>query len=129
MHLIFSLSFQELHNRDGISVINSSNRSLSSKEQANKATEHESKTIEQRKHDIANRKPSFVLSFRNVQFHSLDDSAMFSRPKVMIFFRYLDEQSYFLKKKSPQSHQPSWRVMLWKLQFNSESVSERIAQL
>ena len=43
------------------------------------------------------------------------------------FFRYLHEQSYFLKKKSSQSHQPSWRVMLWKLQFNSESVSERIS--
>ena len=43
------------------------------------------------------------------------------------FFRYLHEQSYFLKKKSSQSHQPSWRVMLWKLQFNSECVSERIS--
>ena len=41
-------------------------RSLSIKEQANKPTEHESMTIEQRKRDIANRKASFVLSFLDV---------------------------------------------------------------
>ena len=30
------------------------------------------------------------------------------------FSRYLHDQNYFLQKNASQSHQPAWRVMLWK---------------
>ena len=66
MHLILSLPFQDYTAEMGFREPIRHYRSLSSKEQTNKPTEHESMSIEQRKRDIANRKASFVLSFLDV---------------------------------------------------------------
>ena len=94
-----------------------------------------------KKKSLQSHQPSQRVMLWKLQFNSESVSERidhFRRPSSYVFstksdeikfYRYLHEQSYLLQKKSPQSHQPSWRVMLWKLQFNSESVSARIVRL
>ena len=69
-------------------------RSLSSKEQANKPTEHESMTIEQRKRDNYRKSESFfrsILSRRLVPLFQRFNHVFSTEMRKIKFFRYLHE--------------------------------------
>ena len=83
--------------------INSSNRSLFSKEQASKPTQHESRTIEQRKRDFTNLKSQLSFSSLFSPFWNWQQRWFFTAPILLI-----DQFPVRNERPAPQDTNP-WR--------------------